>query len=291
MEALAVAQRYFDAWNRRDSDAIVAAFAEGGTYRDPTVPDGLSGPAIGVYARGLFEAFPDLSFEIVTAGTTNGGTVVAQWIMRGTNTGPMQGNPPTGGKVAVPGADFIEVADGRVRSVTGYFDQKVFIEQLGLQAIVLPYTSGPVTFGYCAHMQVGKRTKPGAFSLTVIQVRSKEEEKEVVDFTRRMYQDLARMTGFISMVAAVAGNRMFTVTAWEDPESPRQLLRGGAHKEAMERFFGDTLGESGMTSVWVPERINALRVRCTSCGKMADYHRSEGRCGCGATLPLQPPYW
>ena len=30
MEPLAVAQGYFDAWNRRDPDAIVASFAEGG---------------------------------------------------------------------------------------------------------------------------------------------------------------------------------------------------------------------------------------------------------------------
>jgi hypothetical protein len=31
MNAIKVAQRYFDAWNRNDADAIVAAFAEGGT--------------------------------------------------------------------------------------------------------------------------------------------------------------------------------------------------------------------------------------------------------------------
>ena len=36
MAAVDVAQRYFDAWNSRDPSAIVATFAKGGTYNDPT---------------------------------------------------------------------------------------------------------------------------------------------------------------------------------------------------------------------------------------------------------------
>lgn len=37
MNALAVAQSYFDAWIHRDADGIIAAFTEGGTYSDPTI--------------------------------------------------------------------------------------------------------------------------------------------------------------------------------------------------------------------------------------------------------------
>jgi hypothetical protein len=37
MNPLDVAQTYFDVWNQRDPAAIVATFAEGGTYSDPTV--------------------------------------------------------------------------------------------------------------------------------------------------------------------------------------------------------------------------------------------------------------
>jgi hypothetical protein len=42
MEVVDVAQRYFEAWNRHDPDSIVATFAEGGTYSDPNVPEGLT---------------------------------------------------------------------------------------------------------------------------------------------------------------------------------------------------------------------------------------------------------
>ena len=102
MDATDVAQSYFDAWNRRDPEAIVATFAEGGTYTDPNVPEGLRDRAIGEYAAGLFTAFPDLSFDIISPHATGDGTVAARWLMRGTNTGPLRENPPTGATVACP---------------------------------------------------------------------------------------------------------------------------------------------------------------------------------------------
>jgi hypothetical protein len=35
MNVIEVVKRHFDAWNRHDADAIVALFAEGGTYSNP----------------------------------------------------------------------------------------------------------------------------------------------------------------------------------------------------------------------------------------------------------------
>ena len=81
MNALAVAQGYFDAWTHRDADGIIAAFTEGGTYSDPSVGQGISREATANYARGLWDAFPDLTFEIISNAETGPGTVVAQWLM------------------------------------------------------------------------------------------------------------------------------------------------------------------------------------------------------------------
>jgi len=138
MKALAVAQGYFDAWNHRNADGIIEAFTEGGTYSDPAVGQGISREATANYARGLWDAFPDLSFEIISSAETGPGAVVAQWLMRGTNTGSLQGLPPTGRAVAVPGADFIQVDGDKIRSVQGYFDSRAVPEQLGLQVVVQP---------------------------------------------------------------------------------------------------------------------------------------------------------
>ena len=291
MTPIDAAQRYFEAWNRRDPAGIVATLTENGTYADPTTNGELTGQAIADYTAGLFASFPDLSFEVVSAASTGEGTVAAQWVMNGTNTGSFAGLPPTGRLVSLPGADFIAVEGDKVRSVQAYFDQRTFVEQLGLQVMVRPYSIGPVSFGGSVYLQSGKRTKPGAFSLTVIEVGSDEEAAEVQQRGQAIFQQIAQSPGFISAVTAVVGHRLFTITAWEDAESPKPLLRGGAHKEAMDRFFGPDFAVGGMTSVWVPDRINAMWVRCTTCGRMADYEKLEGKCQCGQTLPEHPPYW
>jgi SnoaL-like domain len=89
-------RRYVDAWNRHDADAIVALFVEGGTYSNPVAGQGLTGQAIASFAKGVFTAYPDVSFEIVSIGDTGGGLVATQWLGRATNTGPLaDGSPPT----------------------------------------------------------------------------------------------------------------------------------------------------------------------------------------------------
>lgn len=144
MDPLAVAQRYFEAWNRRDPAAIVAAFAPGGTYCDPTSGGELAGGAIGAYAGGLFAAFPDLQFELVSAAPAGEGAVAAEWVMRGTNSRPFRFNPPSGRMIALPGADLIAVGEDGVRSVRGYFDTAALMAQLGLRAMFAPALIHPV---------------------------------------------------------------------------------------------------------------------------------------------------
>ncbi len=107
----------------------------------------------------------------------------------------------------------------------------------------------------------------------------------------QIVQEMMAMPGFISTANMAIGQRFITTTAWEDPEAPKQLLRGGAHKEGMDRIFSAGFGAAFTTSVWVPERFNGMWVRCTSCGQMADYDRDGGKCRCGQQLPEHPPYW
>jgi ketosteroid isomerase-like protein len=58
MTLLEPVERYFDAWNSHDGDAIAACFDPDGGYTDPVsgrlVPAGIT-----AYASGLFDAFPD----------------------------------------------------------------------------------------------------------------------------------------------------------------------------------------------------------------------------------------
>ena len=134
MNAIEVVKRYTDAWNRHDADAIVALFVEGGTYSTPDVGQGLTGQAIADFAKWVFAAFPDVSFEIVSIRDTGGGLVAWQWLARATNTGPLaDGIPPTGRSVTHPGASFTQVEGDKIRSEQAYYDRKTRDEQLGLK--------------------------------------------------------------------------------------------------------------------------------------------------------------
>jgi len=291
MDPLECAVKYFDAWNRRDADAVLATFAPEGTYCDPASGGRLRGEALKGYMNGLWDAFPDLSFEIVSKGLSGENLVAAQWIMRGTNSGSMMGLPPTGKTVTVSGADFIRVAGGKIQTVDGYFDSRAVPEQLGLQVLVQPKEIGPFAFGNSTRVWGGKNAKPGAFSVTVLEARSSEEIQAVQQNSQRVVQEMLSMNGFLGWVGATVGQRMMTVTAWENAKDPRQLLAGGAHAEAMKAFFGTELASGGFTSVWVPDRINARWVRCDACQRMTDHERSVGVCSCGQKLREPLPYW
>ena len=291
MSSLEAAQRYFDAWNRRDPAAVLATMAPDGTYTDPTTGGPLSGDAFVAYMKGLFSAFPDVSFEIASVGQAAPDLVAAQWVMRGTNTGSMYGLPPTGSQVTLPGADFIRVAGDAIRSVNGYFDAGDVPKQLGLQVVVQPSAIGPFSFGTAVRASAGSTAKPGAFSITALRTRNAEDENRVRELSRQVAAEMLSMKGFIGWVGVTIADRKLTITAWENAGDTRQLVEGGRHAEAMTKFFGPELGAGGYTAVFAADHINATWVRCTSCQAMVDYIAKQGSCACGAQLPQPMPYW
>lgn len=136
MNAIEVVRQYHNAWNDHDADALVALFAEGGTYNNPATGQVLTGEAIGRFAQGVFAAYPDVSWELISIGDNGAGLVARQWLMRGTNTGPgLDGTPATGRTLTLPGASFNQVKGDKIRSEQDYFDQKTIDEQLGLKAM------------------------------------------------------------------------------------------------------------------------------------------------------------
>ncbi|MGA7179496.1 MAG: ester cyclase [Thiobacillaceae bacterium] len=282
-----VLQRYFDAWNAHDAAGIVSTFTSDGVYQDPNTR--AHGDEIGAYAQSLWVAFPDLSFEVVSKAGTDAGMVAAEWLMTGTNTGPFQGLPPSGNKVSLAGADFIKVSGGQIESVTGYFDTKVIPEQLGLQVLVQPSQVGPFSFGYRVFAQTGKLQKPGAFGITSIW-NSAEDTEEIKNQSREIARELLHMDGFIGLALARAGGRGVTISAWEKPEDVRRIMQSPAHSDAMKRFW-DSLSDAAFTSVWVPDHINPLWVRCTECRRMNNHEEKNGQCTCGSKLPDPPPYF
>ena len=282
---------YFAAWNARDADAILACFDEGGTYEDPGTDGPLSGEALRGYVSGLWAAFPDLHFIERSMGRTGPDAAAAEWLMRGTNTGSFMGLPPTGKPVEIAGADFFTLRNGKLASVTGYFDKGVLPRQIGLDIVVQPSQIGPFRFGVSTMVQTGKTDEPAAFSITYLEARDDAAVEVVRNGSRDSLIDMLGMEGFIGATTAKIGTRMVTISAWDSPEAPRQVMTKGAHAEAQKGFFDGSVAQRGFTSVWVKERVNPYWERCDACGKMARDPGPDRVCKCGASLPPAQPFW
>jgi len=285
--AEAAVEAYFAAWNAHDGAAVAAAVT--GTYVDPTLPAPVSGADLAANVDALCAAFPDLAF-VAEPLIVDGDTVVGRWRMTGTNDGaPLPGAPaPTGGRIDLPGLDVITTQDGRVVDVVGYFDQKTFVEQLGLQAIVMPADSWPVSFGVATRVDVGHLTPPGAMSFTWIET-SPEEYGELQQRSQEIVTALASDPAFIGFRAASIGNRQATMTFWTSPEAAvAALARNRPHDEAMSRLFQERFGSRGFTSIWQPYKVNQQFGSCDACGVYVPITPGEesATCECGAEVAV-----
>lgn len=111
---------------------VLATFAPDGTYNDPTTTQPLSGQALKNHFGGVLTRFPDAILETVALHAITADLAVWRWVLRGTNTGSYHGLPPTGRSLNLSGCEFIEVRQGLVQRVEGYFDRLSLREQLGL---------------------------------------------------------------------------------------------------------------------------------------------------------------
>jgi steroid delta-isomerase-like uncharacterized protein len=255
-------QRYFDAWNQRDGDAVAACFAEGGTYEDPASGGRLQGKAIADFVARTVEMLPDLQFEVVSEQRWEGGAA-AQWLMKGTNTGPLPGGaPPSGREIAVPGSDFIEVGAGGIRSLRGYFDRQEMYEQLGLDVIVQPEEIWPVKLGTGVYIPTGRTAEPRALGFTILRIRSAEEQQRVRDDSTKIIMELFGNESFLGFGSFGTKHAMTTVTMWTDPDEAHSALLGGEHKRVMREFYqAADYTDGGMTSLWTLAGIQQS-VRC-----------------------------
>jgi hypothetical protein len=87
------------------------------------------------------------------------------------------------------------------------------------------------------------------------------------------------------------GRRMVTISAWDSPEAPRQVMHQGTHAAAVKSLYDGLLADHAFTSVWTRARMNPVYVRCASCGTMNRDPGADRICSCGAKLPGPRPFW
>jgi steroid delta-isomerase-like uncharacterized protein len=131
--------RYNEAWNAHDVEAIVDMHTEESVFENHVTGDvNVGREQIGNAIRGIFSVFPDLSFD-ARRQYIREDLVVQEWTARGTHEGTMTRAgiqvPPTGRKVKYKGMDVIPIENGLVARKDVYSDSITLLRQLGLTDI------------------------------------------------------------------------------------------------------------------------------------------------------------
>ena len=218
MESLDAVRRYFDAWTARDADAVLASLTDDGTYQDPTHrrPDFRRRAAR--LSRKPLVGLPRSRLRDEGARRDRPRSRRGRMADDRHQSRSLAGLPPTGRTVRLPGADFFTLRDGKVATVTGYFDSAGVPRQVGLDVIVQPSQIGPFRFGVSTMVQTGRTDLPGAFSITALQAR--DPAARAGQFARTPATPCATCLpwkGSSAPPPPPSVSPMITVSAWDSP--------------------------------------------------------------------------
>jgi steroid delta-isomerase-like uncharacterized protein len=126
----------YAAWSLHEPDRIDAIFSDDAAYEDVAGGQVLRGKIeIKQLLRVAFGWAPDFGVTM-TSLTIAGDTGTTEWVIEGTQSGPVQAGPlgelpATGRTFRLRGASILVFRGGRIVRVTDYYDMATFLRQLG----------------------------------------------------------------------------------------------------------------------------------------------------------------
>jgi steroid delta-isomerase-like uncharacterized protein len=126
----------YAAWSLHEPDRIDAIFTDDAAYEDVAGGQVLRGKLeIKQLLRAAFAWAPDFRVTM-TSLTIAGDTGTTEWVIEGTQTGPVRAGPfgelpATGRTFRLRGASILVFRGGRIAKVTDYYDMATFLRELG----------------------------------------------------------------------------------------------------------------------------------------------------------------
>jgi steroid delta-isomerase-like uncharacterized protein len=131
----AAIDRYNEAWNAQNLDAIMAMHAPDMVFANHTAGESASGEEVRGHIASIFASWPDLRFETRRLYVREG-LVVQEWTASATHTETMRRGdieaPPSGRAVSWDGIDSIPFEDGLIKRKDVYSDSVSILRQVGL---------------------------------------------------------------------------------------------------------------------------------------------------------------
>jgi steroid delta-isomerase-like uncharacterized protein len=130
-----VIDRYNDAWNRHDVDAIMALHAPDMVFENHTAGEQATGAAVREHVAAIFAGWPDIAFRTRRLYVRDD-LVVQEWTATATHTRELRRGdlvaPPSGRTLEWKGMDVIPFEDGLVKRKDVYSDSVSILRQVGL---------------------------------------------------------------------------------------------------------------------------------------------------------------
>ena len=106
-------------WIKANAPHELRPWLERSAFAAITLAEGVD--AIAEFFDRVWTAFPDMRMQPARVVEENG-AVAAEWVMTGTHLGDFPGLPATGNAIHVRGISLIDLAAGRVKRVSDYWD-------------------------------------------------------------------------------------------------------------------------------------------------------------------------
>jgi steroid delta-isomerase-like uncharacterized protein len=127
--------RYNEAWNAHDLDAIMGMHAPDMVFENHTAGESAQGPQVREHIARIFQAWPDIAFHTRRLYVRED-LVVQEWTASATHTTELRRGtltaPPSGRPVQWEGLDVIPFENGLVKRKDVYSDSVAILRQVGL---------------------------------------------------------------------------------------------------------------------------------------------------------------
>lgn len=131
MDPTTLIRRYYDTFNQRDWEGMLALLADDVVHDLNEGPRETGRDAFRAFLQRMDRSYDEQLRDIVVMASADGTRAAAEYVVHGTYKAGDEGLPEARGQAYVlPGGAFFEVRDGRIARVSNYYNLGDWIAQV-----------------------------------------------------------------------------------------------------------------------------------------------------------------